>query len=127
MQATIVNNQWRGYLGRELAPRELECVMAVAEGLTAKEIARRLGIQPSTVVKRLANAMYKLGVRRQPALVAEAMKRQIISPLCIALVGLLALHPLIGDQSLRRDRHTPHRRAHVVQITRRIETYPHLA
>ncbi|WP_410722772.1 response regulator transcription factor, partial [Burkholderia sp. SIMBA_052] len=78
-----------GRLGCGLAPRELECVLDVAQGMTSKQIARRFGISEGGVEKRIAAAMFKLDVPRRAALVAEAMRRQIISPLCIALAGLI--------------------------------------
>ena len=56
MESTIVNGAWKGHLGRGLAPRELQFVLSVAQGLTAKEIARAFDIAPGTVVKRLACA-----------------------------------------------------------------------
>ncbi|MDN7144064.1 helix-turn-helix transcriptional regulator, partial [Pseudomonas sp. JQ170] len=105
---TITEGSWIGRLGLGLAPRELQCVLAVAQGMTAKEIAKLLGIAPGTVEKRLSAAMFKLGVLRRTAMVAEAMKRQIISPLCIVLAGLIAMHAVTGDADpMRRDRRVP--------------------
>lgn len=46
-----------------LTPREGQIVDAVAEGLTNKEIARRLGISPNTVRNQIAALSTKLGVR----------------------------------------------------------------
>ncbi|MFJ2548569.1 response regulator transcription factor [Pseudomonas sp. NPDC087612] len=121
---TITSGSWKGFLGRGLAPRELECLLAVAQGMTAKEIARLVDIAPGTVVKRLSAAMYKLGVQRRTALVAEAMKRQIISPMCILLAGLMAMHAVIGDTDpMRRDRRVPERRIAQVRIIRKAESF----
>lgn len=75
---------WKGVLGQGLAHRELQCVLAVATGKTVKEVARFLGVAPSTATKRIASAMYKLGVKRQAAMVAEAMKIGLISFGCAA-------------------------------------------
>lgn len=72
MESTIVSGQRKGQLGRGLAPRELHCLLAVAQGMTAKEIARSIDIAPGTVTKRLSAAMFKLGVQRRAAMVAEA-------------------------------------------------------
>uniref|UniRef100_UPI0013CF2919 response regulator transcription factor n=1 Tax=Pseudomonas viridiflava TaxID=33069 RepID=UPI0013CF2919 len=74
MDTTIVCGAWRGHLGRGLAPRELQFLLSAAQGCTAKEIARTFGIAPGTVVKRLSVAMFKLGVNRQTAMIAEAMR-----------------------------------------------------
>lgn len=120
---TITIGTWKGHLGRGLAPRELECVLDVAQGLTSKQIARRFGISEGGVEKRIAAAMFKLDVPRRAALVAEAMRRQIISPLCIALAGLIAMHAVIGDDDpMRRDRRAPERRTASVRIVRKAES-----
>ncbi len=121
MESTIVDGAWKGHLGRGLAPRELQFVLSVAQGLTAKEIARVFGIAPGTVVKRLANAMFKLGVHRQGALIAEAMRRQIITPLCLLLAGLIAMHTATDDQMARRDRRPNERRFAELRLIRRAE------
>ena len=36
---TIISGEWKGHLGRGLAPKELQYCMSVAAGMTAKEIA----------------------------------------------------------------------------------------
>jgi DNA-binding CsgD family transcriptional regulator len=118
---TIVNGGWKGHLGRGLAPRELQFLLWLAQGFTSKEIAREAGIEAGTVKKRLTNAMFKLGVTRRTALVAEAMKRQIITPMCFVLAALIALHSLISDDSIQRDRRVPDRRTAHVRIVRRAE------
>lgn len=121
MEATIINGSWKGHLGRGLAPRELQFLLWIAQGLTSKEIAREAGIEAGTVKKRLTNAMFKLGVTKRTALVAEAMRRQIISPMCFALAALIAIHAMIGDESMRRDRRVPERRTAEVRMVRRAE------
>ena len=78
MNSKIVVGLWKGHLGKGLAPRELQYVMGAAQGMTAKEIARQFNVAACTVAKRLSSAMFKLGVTRQTALVAEAMRREII-------------------------------------------------
>ena len=120
---TIISGDWKGHLGRGLAPKELQYCMSVAAGMTAKEIAKVFGISPGTVKKRLDVAMFKLGVHRRAALVAEAMKRQIISPLCFVLAALIAMHAVIDDQSIRRDRRAPDRRVAEMRVARRAEGY----
>jgi DNA-binding CsgD family transcriptional regulator len=121
METTIVSGAWKGELGRGLAPRELQFLLSVAQGLTAKEIAKDFGVSPSAVLKRLANAMFKLGVHRQTAMVAEAMKRQIISPVCVVLAAVIAIHAMIDDQPARRDRRVGERRAGELRLARRSE------
>ena len=119
MHSTIVNGAWKGKLGEGLAPRELQFVLSVAQGMTAKEIAKMFGIAPGTVVKRLSSAMFKLGVSRQTAMVAECMRRQIISPVCIVLAAVIALHAMIDDQPIRRERRSSERRMTDMRPARR--------
>ncbi|MEJ8867281.1 helix-turn-helix transcriptional regulator [Pseudomonas jessenii] len=127
METVIVNGAWKGHIGRGLAPRELQFLLWVALGLTAKEIAREAGISPATVAKRLTNAMFKLGVTRRAALVAEAMRRQIISPMCFVLAALIAMHAMLDGDSMRRDRRVPERRIAQVRTAKRAEAYDHHA
>lgn len=127
MESEIVNGAWKGHLGRGLAPRELQFLLSVAQGMTAKEIARAFGVEPGTVVKRLSNAMFKLGVHRQAAMIAEAMRRQIISPLCFILASLIAMHSMIDDEQMRRDRRAPERRLAEVRMVKRAETHEQIA
>ncbi|WP_057411373.1 helix-turn-helix domain-containing protein [Pseudomonas amygdali] len=110
MDTIIVCGAWRGHLGRGLAPRELQFLLSAAQGCTAKEIARTFGIAPGTVVKRLSVAMFKLGVNRQTAMIAEAMRRQIISPLCLMFMSVIVLHAVLDDEAMRRDRKIPESR-----------------
>ncbi|WP_242173922.1 MULTISPECIES: helix-turn-helix transcriptional regulator [unclassified Pseudomonas] len=117
----IISGAWKGHLGRGLAPKELRYLLAAAQGMTAKEIARQFDVAASTVTKRLSCAMFKLGVTRQTAMIAEAMRRQIISPICFALAALIAMHAMIGDESMRRDRRAPERRTAQVRIVRHSE------
>lgn len=125
---TITTGSWMGHLGRGLAPRELEALLCVAQGMTAKEIARQMQIAPGTVANRIENAMFKLGVARRAAAVAEAMKRQIISPMCFLLAGLIAMHAVIDDSDpMRRDRRVPERRTAQVRIVRKAEAFEHHA
>ena len=124
MEATIINGAWKGHLGRGLAPKELQYLLAAAQGMTAKQIARQFDVAASTVAKRLSCAMFKLGVTRQTALVAEAMRRQIISPMCILLAALIAMHSMIGVDSMRRDRRAPERRTAQMRMVRRAEAVP---
>lgn len=86
---TITAHGLRGFLGLGAAPRELECLLAVAGGQSSKEAAKILGVSPGTIDKRLLALTTKLGVTRRAALVAEAFKRGIIAPAACFLLALL--------------------------------------
>ena len=68
-----------GQLGKGVAPRELQCLLAVAAGMTSKEAARELGLAPDSVDKRLLAASTKLGCTKRAALVAKAFAMGLIS------------------------------------------------
>ncbi|UAB77644.1 response regulator transcription factor [Erythrobacter sp. SCSIO 43205] len=65
-----------GDLGKILTEREQEVVEHVAQGLTNKEIARKLEISPATVKVHVERLIAKLGVadRTQAAVVATQLK-----------------------------------------------------
>ncbi|MGE7815906.1 response regulator transcription factor [Pseudomonas sivasensis] len=121
MDRVITCGAWKGHLGRGLAPRELQYLLGTAQGMTAKQIARQFDVAACTVAKRLSCAMFKLGVTRQTAMIAEAMRRQIISPMCFLLAALIAMHAMIGDDAMRRDRRIPERRTAQVRMVRHSE------
>ncbi|MGO1209329.1 MAG: helix-turn-helix transcriptional regulator, partial [Pseudomonas putida] len=51
-----------------------------------------------------------------------AWRANIISPLCILLVGLMTMHAAINDgDPMRRDRRAPERRTAQVRIVRKAE------
>lgn len=68
-----------GHLGRGAAPRELECLLGVAAGLSGKQVAKEMGVAPSSVEKRLLALSTKLGVTKRAAMVATAFARGIIA------------------------------------------------
>ena len=69
-------NTISGDLSTILTGRELEVVELVAEGLTNKEIARKLEISPATVKVHVERLIAKLGVadRTQAAVLATKLK-----------------------------------------------------
>ncbi|WP_121498018.1 response regulator transcription factor [Pseudomonas aeruginosa] len=102
---TINTGKWKGTIGMGLAPRELEATLLAADEMSAKEIARVMGISPGTVQKRLDDARFKLGAKTVRGLVLEAYKRQIISPLCVGILALLAAaQPLLDEDPAMRAR-----------------------
>jgi DNA-binding CsgD family transcriptional regulator len=63
-----------GRLAFELSPREQASLKLVAEGLTNKEIARRLNVSPASIKSYLGTASKKLGARNraQAAMLASS-------------------------------------------------------
>ncbi|WP_338791172.1 LuxR C-terminal-related transcriptional regulator [Pseudomonas sp. AE27] len=116
--------RWTANLGMGLAERELQCVMAVACGLTSKEAAREFGLAKDTIDKRLLSASTKLGVIKRAQLVAEAMRRGLISPAATALALLMAIHGMLGDDQamrIRRSGNGGERRVELRVAARRVE------
>lgn len=121
MNQTIHFGSWQGVLGNGLAERELICILAVAAGHTDKEIARRDGVSPRSIKGRIESAMFKLGVYKRPALVAEAMRRGLISPMILALCAILVGQSAISDNPMSRIRRPAERRIETRVTVRRIE------
>jgi DNA-binding NarL/FixJ family response regulator len=57
---------------QQLTDREIEVMSVAAEGLTARQIARRLGVSERTVTTHLQNIYQKLGVGNRVAALAAA-------------------------------------------------------
>lgn len=121
---TITCGSWIGQLGKALAPRELEALLWVAQGLTTKEVARKMAVSPGTAANRIENALFKLEAKRRLDAVMKAMHQQIINPLCILLVCLMSMHAALNDgDPMRRDRRAPERRTAQVRIVRKAEAF----
>lgn len=63
----------------QLSPRELEVLRLVAQGLSNKEIAARLGLVVGTVKIHVANIFTKLGVSDRTQALVVAVRRGIIT------------------------------------------------
>lgn len=61
-----------------LSPRERDVLGAMAEGLTQKDIATRLGLKPNTVNTHVQNMYTKLHVRSASAAVAKALRERLL-------------------------------------------------
>jgi DNA-binding NarL/FixJ family response regulator len=61
-----------------LTAREREAFHLVAEGLTTKEIARKLDISAKTAENHRSRVMTKLGVRNTAELVRYALRRGLL-------------------------------------------------
>ena len=121
---SITIGNWQGLLGHGAAPRELECLLAIAGGASGKEVARALGISEDGVKKRMMALGTKWGMTKRTALVAEAFRRGIISPAATALALLMAIHGMIGDDQairVRRGSNSGERKIETRVATRRAE------
>ena len=67
----------------ELTAREREVFHLAAEGYSSARIARRLSISPRTAEAHRANAMRKLGLGSQAALIRYAAERGFLPPLSL--------------------------------------------
>lgn len=120
--STIKAHGLVGHLGRGAAPRELECLMAVAAGLSSKEAARVMGVAAGTIEKRLLALSTKLGVSKRAAMVTEAFRRGILTHAVYALVVLASAHSLLSDDPTMRTRRGGERRVELRVAARRIES-----
>lgn len=57
-----------------LSRREAECLAMVADGLTSKQIARRLALSPKTIDLHIARACWRLGVATRAQAVARGIE-----------------------------------------------------
>lgn len=73
-------SEQRGSPIEALTRREREVLQLVAEGLTAKEIAVRLGLSAKTAEAHRSNLMTKLGIHRSAMLVRLAIREGLIAP-----------------------------------------------
>jgi DNA-binding NarL/FixJ family response regulator len=64
----------------QLTEREREVLALIAEGLSSKEIAARLGHSPKTAETHRASLMRKLGVHKTSALVRIAIREGLVAP-----------------------------------------------
>jgi RNA polymerase sigma factor (sigma-70 family) len=63
-----------------LTPRQKEVLQLIAEGLSMKEIAERLGVSVKTVEAHRANLMDRLDIHDIPGLVRLAIRARLVSP-----------------------------------------------
>ena len=118
----IVCGEWQARPNSGLSPKELEATAWCANGLTVKEIARKMGASPVTVRDRLDNARFKLGMQRSVrSLCLEAMKRGIISPLVMALCAMLVTQTSQPVNPVRRP--PVERRMAQFRVMRKSENY----
>ena len=84
--ASVVLEQWRrmssgsGSPHASLTPREREVLAGLAQGLTTKAIARRLGVAMKTVESHKVRLFDKLGARTQAHAVSIAIGQHLVAP-----------------------------------------------
>jgi DNA-binding CsgD family transcriptional regulator len=61
-----------------LSPREHEMLVLITEGLTAKEMAERLGVSVHTIDSHTRTLFKKLDVRSRAAAVARALRDRLV-------------------------------------------------
>ena len=61
-----------------ITPREREIIQLIAEGMTSKEVAVRLGLSVKTVEAHRSNIMNKLGLHSASQLVLYAVRNRIV-------------------------------------------------
>ncbi len=66
-----------------LTPREVDVLSAMADGLSNKEMARRLGISPHTVKFHAESLFRKLGVNTRAEAVAFGMRRRLLETMTV--------------------------------------------
>ena len=71
----------QGERSRSLTPRELEVLQLLCDGLSARDIAGRLGLSVNTVAVHRANIMTTLGVHKTSELILYAFKRGLVTKL----------------------------------------------
>jgi DNA-binding NarL/FixJ family response regulator len=62
-------------MDERLSHREIEIVVALAEGLTNREIAERVGISEDAVASDLSRVLRKLGLRNRVQVAVWAVKQ----------------------------------------------------
>jgi DNA-binding NarL/FixJ family response regulator len=68
-----------GWIEQPLTPREIEVLQLLAEGLSNKSIAARLGISDQTVKFHVASITSKLGASNRTDAVRLALRRGLIT------------------------------------------------
>jgi DNA-binding CsgD family transcriptional regulator len=75
-----MNNKTNSSLLERLSAREREVLMLVAEGHTSREIARIVGVKPSSIYTYRSRIMSKLESRNIAGLVRFAIRYRLIKP-----------------------------------------------
>lgn len=118
---TIQVEGWQGRLGQGLAPRQLLATLLSLLDLQVNEIAERMNCAPSTAEKTLDRARFKLGVKTTRGLIAEAIRRKIITPLAVFPLALSLAIGAEHNTQVRPIRRPEAPRSQVVVRAQRME------
>lgn len=90
-------------LHSKLSDRQVQCLELVNEGLTSKEIARELGLSPSTIDNHIGSAVRQLGCANRQEAAKQVMRNkspQQFTPSATVQIKLLDIlkPPPVGGQ-----------------------------
>lgn len=83
-----------------LTVRQGQVMAGIAAGMTQKEIAKELGVAPSTVKSTADTLYFWLHAIRAADAVAKAMNKTLIAPL-VVIIAISAISPDVHMQRLR--------------------------
>jgi DNA-binding NarL/FixJ family response regulator len=69
----------KGERGHGLTPRELEVLQLICDGLSNRDIAKKLDVSPNTVAVHRANIMNALGIHKAAELVVYAIHHGLVT------------------------------------------------
>src|SRR5437667_11233624 len=69
----------KGERGRSLTPRELEVLQLICDGLSNREIAKKLELSANTIAVHRANIMNALGIHKTAELVVYAIHHGLVT------------------------------------------------
>jgi DNA-binding NarL/FixJ family response regulator len=72
LMTMVPSARWSQLQRDKLTERQIEIVRCASQGLSNKEIARRMGISPTTVKTHMQNIFERTGTRRRQQLVLQA-------------------------------------------------------
>lgn len=102
---TIEHQGWQGHLGLGLTAQQIRCLITCMLGNKDKETARVLGLSHTTVKTYMNRSLCNLRCSSRAQLVAEAMRRAIITPLLLMLaICMMAVQATPDHQPVTRNR-----------------------
>lgn len=78
--AVAIDRKARGLLTREPTKREMDVLLLIAEGLSDREVAERLGISLETARNHGKHLRTKTGMENRTALTLYAIRKGFVTP-----------------------------------------------